>query len=117
MDGEHGRVLHRLLHRLRRVDPEQVTGVEGPHHSHARGSDADVQKVDESRAFETRRDLGGVVGSEPGPIARLLVADEAEPDRDVVADRRAHGLEHLHAETHAVLESAAVAVRATVALG
>ena len=74
-----------------------------------------LRKSTRPRVLEPRRDLRGVVGREPAAVARLLVADEADADRDAVADRGAHRLEHLDAEAHAVLERAAVLVGAAVA--
>ena len=90
------------------VDAEQMACIERAHHSHAGRADADVDEVDDAGVLEPNRDLRGVVRGQPATVARLLVADEADADRDAFAHCRAHCLQHLHAETHAVDEAAAI---------
>ena len=88
--GEDGRVAHGLLDRVRRVHAEAVRRVVGAHHADAADADAHVEVVDEPELLVAGGDLGAVVGGEPGAVRLLVVADEAEPDGDLVADGLAH---------------------------
>ena len=83
MDGEHRRVAHGLLHRVRGVDAEHVRRVVRAHHADAAEPDAHVQEIDEAQVFVARGDFGSVVGRQPGFVRQLVVAGEPDAHRDL----------------------------------
>ena len=73
---------------------------------------AQAEQVDRPCRREAARDLDQLVRAQPA--GQALVDRHAEPDDEVVRHRGAHGFEHLAAEARAVLQAAAVLVRARV---
>ena len=116
MHREHRRVPTAFFTACGGVHTEQMRRIQWPDHPDARHADAHVQEVDETVLLEPGGDLGGVVRSQTGAVALLLVADQPEPDGDAIADRGPHRRQHLDAEAHSVVEVAAVLVGAAVAL-
>ena len=76
---------------------------------------AHAEQVDRAGRREAARHLDQLVGAEPA--GQALIDRHPEADDEVVGDRGAHGFQHLAAEAGAVLEAAAVLVRARVDAG
>src|SRR5262249_44404516 len=91
--------------------------IERAHHADARHPDADVEEINKAGCFEVRGNRRCIGGGQTTAVAALLVADEAQPDRNRRTDGLLHRRQYLQREAHPVLQRATILVGAPVAFG
>ncbi len=118
-DLEHRELLDVCLDGARKLSlvARLKPGVLGRDHDghRAQQGDADVDVVDEAGLLDLLRRLGVVLDVQAA--LEHVAADHADADDELGPHSVADLLQHLHAETHAVLERAAVLIRPVVLEG